>query len=175
MDASNRARFVIPVTVDLASGEWSIVPGSDRPLMEDGTFALYASSTEPTTGQILAFDHIDVRVQRPVVTGQVSYAANATPPPADAILSVRVVGMPVNPAEQQTVLSEQSFAAGDQAPISFALPYDPSFVDEGRLYLLEAEVRDASGAVLYTSTQPIPVITQGAPTEGLEVIVEPVS
>jgi uncharacterized lipoprotein YbaY len=174
MDAGNRARFVIPVSVDLTTGRWSIVPGSGQPLTEDGIFALYASATEPTTGQILAFDRINVHIQRPLVTGEVNFAANATPP-ADAIIALRVVGMPVNPAEQQTILSTQSFVAGDQLPVPFALPYDPGFVDEGRLYLLEAEVRDASGNVIFTSTQPIPVITQGAPTEGIEVIVAPVS
>lgn len=173
LDAGNRVRFVIPVTVDLATGRWVIIPSSSRPFTEDGTFTILAGATEPSTGEIIASDRINLRIQRPAVTGQVVISSNVAPP-TNTTLSLSIVGMPVNSSQQQETLTQQTLVVGTQMTVPFALPYDPALVDPSRLYLLAAEIDDANGNALYTSRQPIAVITQGAPTAGIEVTVEPV-
>jgi putative lipoprotein len=63
---------------------------------------------------------------------------------------------------------------GRQVPISFVLPYDPTKIDQTHRYAVRATIKDGD-QLLFTSTQVYPVITNGSPTRGVEIIVEPVA
>src|SRR5690606_9941544 len=96
LDAGGQIRSVLPVPVDPGTGFWSIVPGGSLRFEEDGVLNLFAVVTEPTAGQILAIDKIEVRVQRPIVTGEVLVPQDVALPP-DAALTVRIVSAPDAP------------------------------------------------------------------------------
>lgn len=53
--------------------------------------------------------------------------------------------------------------------IAFAAPFDPASIDEGATYTLSARVMDQSGDLLFVNDTSIPVLTNGAPTDGVEV------
>jgi putative lipoprotein len=59
--------------------------------------------------------------------------------------------------------------------ISFEAVYDASAVDEGATYSLNARIVDAAGDLLFVNDMAIPVITAGAPVEGVDVPVVAVS
>jgi uncharacterized lipoprotein YbaY len=58
--------------------------------------------------------------------------------------------------------------AGMHQAIDFDLPYDPTRIDPARAYVISAEVIDGDETIA-VSKEPGAVITQGAPTSGLEL------
>jgi len=76
------------------------------------------------------------------------------------------------PAE---VISTQTIEAnGQQVPFAYELKYDPAKIDPAHRYSVRATIKDG-GKLLFTSTKITPVITNGAPTSNVEIIVEPVA
>lgn len=105
-----------------------------------------------------------------VLNGTVTYADRIDLPPG-AVVRVRVEDVSVADAPA-TVVAEHEFQATQQVP--FALAYNPARVDVGHRYAVRAEIRDASGQLLWTTTTDTPVFTRGAPIDGVEVVVEAV-
>jgi putative lipoprotein len=64
-------------------------------------------------------------------------------------------------------------ADGKQVPIPFAVAYDPGAINERLTYSVSAIIEE-NGKVTWRSTQAYPVITRGAPTAGVEIMVEQV-
>ena len=59
-----------------------------------------------------------------------------------------------------------------QAPVSFALTYDPASLDPSRSYVLSARITDR-GELRFVTTSPVPLPTAGdAPP--VEIVVGPV-
>jgi heat shock protein HslJ len=109
------------------------------------------------------------------VTGAVTYLVRMALPD-DAVVTVSIHNAQLADAPpEMTLLGEQVIAtAGSQVPIPFAVEYDPAAVQEGALYSIGARINDAAGNLLFVSTTVNPVITQGNPTENVEILVEPV-
>ena len=74
-----------------------------------------------------------------------------------------------------TLLGEQVIpTAGQQVPVPYAVGYNTADVKEGQMYGIGARINDGAGKLLFVSTTMIPVITNGAPTTDVEIIVDPV-
>lgn len=104
------------------------------------------------------------------VTGTVGKLDRSALPPT-AVVTVRLQDTSradapaVNIAEQVIPLN------GQQLPVPFTLSYDPAKIDQRFTYTVRATIEDG-GRLLYTSTQAYPVITRGAPTNGVEIMVQ---
>jgi heat shock protein HslJ len=109
------------------------------------------------------------------VTGAVTYLVR-TALPEDAVVTVSIHNKQLADAPPaMTLLGEQVIATeGSQVPIAYAVEYDPAAVQEGALYAIGARINDSAGTLLFVSTTVNPVITQGNPTENVEILVEPV-
>ncbi len=59
-------------------------------------------------------------------------------------------------------------------PFPYELKYNPAKIDPRNTYAVRATIKDGD-QLLFTSTQRYPVITNGAPTSNVEIIVEPVA
>ena len=94
--------------------------------------------------------------------------------PEGAVVTVRVEDVSLADAPS-AVLAEQIIRPVREFPIVFSLSYAPARVDVRRRYAVRATVRDAAGALLWTTTTTTPVFTQGAPIDGVEVPVERVA
>ena len=105
------------------------------------------------------------------VSGAVVYRERmALPPNATIIVRLLEVTQADAPAE---LLAEQIVApSGRQVPIPFELRYSSERVDPGHSYAVRAEIRDADGRLLFATTEHHAVITAGAPTEGVDVLVQ---
>jgi len=57
---------------------------------------------------------------------------------------------------------------GAQVPVPFALAYPASAIDELTAYALRAELV-VEDRVAFTTTDPVPVLTQGNPASGIEI------
>lgn len=103
------------------------------------------------------------------VSGTLTYLQRiALPPGAVANVQIQDISRADAPAE---VMGEQNIPMdGKSVPVAFAVPYDPSKIQEGNRYSLRAEIRDAAGKLLFTTDQVNSVITGGNPTSGIELI-----
>ena len=73
-----------------------------------------------------------------------------------------------------TVLGEQIITNPGQVPIPFEIAYDPASIDPRFTYAVQARIT-ADGQLLFISDTVTPVITRGAPTSDVEIVVVPVS
>jgi uncharacterized lipoprotein YbaY len=104
-----------------------------------------------------------------VLSGTVTYMVRSALPD-DAQIEVRLVAAD---APDNTV-NETSFSNdGQQQPLPFEVEYDPEDIDESQAYGLVATI-EIEGNVAFQSAAPVPVLTQGAPSDNVEVPVEPV-
>jgi putative lipoprotein len=109
----------------------------------------------------------------PVVTGTVTYLVRSALPPT-AVIEVVLQDVSKMDAPAVTISSQRIEANGRQVPFPYILKYDPAQIDEKNTYAVRATIKD-SDRLLFTSTAANPVITKGAPTRGVEIIVEPVA
>lgn len=59
-----------------------------------------------------------------------------------------------------------------QVPFAFSVSYDPQRVQPRSRYSLRAMLHDASGQLAWTTTQAYLVLSDGAPTTGLELLLQ---
>jgi heat shock protein HslJ len=110
-----------------------------------------------------------------LVTGTVTYLVRMALP-EDAMVEVSIHNRQLADAPpEMTLLGMQAFLTeGQQVPIPYEVFYSPEDVMEGAMYSIGATIRDGAGNLLFVSTTAIPVITNGNPTENVEILVQPV-
>ena len=108
-----------------------------------------------------------------VVTGEVAKRyRNAVPPEAIVTVELRDVSVVDGPA---TILSSDVIELdGSQLPLPYELSFDPDDIDGRFTYTVFRRI-EASGSLIYISDTAYPVITNGGPTEAVEVVVVPTS
>ena len=106
------------------------------------------------------------------VTGTVTYRQRIALPP-EAVLTVRIEDVSKADAPAEVVGEQVIKTEGAQVPIPFAVPYDPSKIIENHRYSLRVRIEDGSGRLLFINDTNVPVITNGNPTEDIEVVAIP--
>lgn len=87
--------------------------------------------------------------------------------PAGAVVDVRLLDMGADPF---AIVSEQQITtAGEQVPIPFLLTYDPAAIDPVGVYAVSARIL-IDGAPAFVATEPTPVLSAGAVSTGLEIV-----
>ena len=105
------------------------------------------------------------------VTGNVLYLDRSALDP-NAVIEVDLLQTSADGAD--TIIATMSVnAEGRQVPIPFELSYDPAQIDPSQTYLVMARIL-VGDQPTYASQTGVPVITNGAPTENVEVLVGPV-
>ncbi len=102
------------------------------------------------------------------LTGTVTYLPRIALPP-DAAVVVRLLDVSRADAPAQTLAEETLATDGDQVPFPFTLRYDPAQVQPRHRYAVRAEIRDSMGDLLWTTDTTHPVLTNGAPSDNVEV------
>ncbi|MGI9175589.1 MAG: YbaY family lipoprotein [Rhodothermales bacterium] len=103
------------------------------------------------------------------VTGTVLYRERVALAP-DAVVRVRLEE--VDHANSSAVAEETIRPDGRQVPLPFSLAYDPTDIEADARYEVRAEIRGSDGAKRWTTDVPFPVLTQDAPSEEVEVILQ---
>jgi heat shock protein HslJ len=108
-----------------------------------------------------------------MVTGNVTYLERIALVPGSAV-RVKIADVSIADAPA-TVIGEQVIVTEDQqVPIPYAVSYDPSVILANHTYRVAARIEDPAGKLIFISDTEIPVITKGAPTTDVEVLVVPV-
>jgi heat shock protein HslJ len=111
--------------------------------------------------------------QTAAVTGTVTYMQRIALA-AGSVITVRVQDTSRADAPAVTIGEQVITTTGQQVPIPYEVTYDPKTIDQRFTYTVRATINDPSGRMIFTSTTSIPVITRGAPTSGVEIVVQPV-
>ena len=101
------------------------------------------------------------------LTGEVTYRERMALP-ADAVVSVRLFDPGAASVEAGT-LGEEVIGDPGQVPIPFSVTYYESDVDPDGAYVVEAEITSGD-ETLFTTPAPVPVLTDGHPTEDVELV-----
>ena len=107
------------------------------------------------------------------VTGRVTYQVRSELPPT-AVIEVVLQDVSRADAPAETINTQRIVANGKQVPFPYLVRYNPNMIDPRNTYAVRATIKDGD-KLLFTSTQHIPVITNGAPTSNVEIVVEPVA
>lgn len=108
------------------------------------------------------------------VTGTVTYLQRIALPEG-ALVKVTLADTSKADAAE-VVLGEQEIkTTGKSVPFPFEISYNPADIVENHTYSLRATIVDGAGGLLFASDTAILVITNGAPTAGIEIIVKPVA
>ena len=106
------------------------------------------------------------------VTGTVTYRQRMALPPT-AVVAVRLLDVSRQDTAAGVIAEDRISTEGKQVPIPYDLAYDPTKIQQRNRYVVRAEIRDGD-RLLFTTDTSYPVITQGNPTTGVEVVVVPV-
>ena len=92
--------------------------------------------------------------------------------PDDAVVSVQIYNAQL--ADATEVLGEQVIeTGGQQVPIPYEVAYNPEDINENMMYSVSARIEDGEGNLLFISDTVTPVITNGNPTEDVEIMTIP--
>jgi uncharacterized lipoprotein YbaY len=154
------------------------LPGAQAPKV-DATAAVTGTATmtqtttldvsPPMTGTLTA----EPTPAMTAITGQVTYRQRIALAP-DAIVEVVLLDASRADAPAVTLGSQTIEARGAQVPVPFSVEYDLSQIDPAGLYTMRATIKEG-GKLTWTSADMIPVITRGAPTDQIEIMVQPAS
>jgi putative lipoprotein len=103
-----------------------------------------------------------------MVTGVVTLPEGAVVPEG-ALWTVQL--QDTSRADAEAVVIDEADGVVDPAStdIPFEIAYDAATILDTNTYTLQARLEDASGTLLYVNDTAIPVLTGGAPSEGLIV------
>ena len=137
-------------------------------------------TTEPTVNVAIAHSGqqtiiIDNAQQQTssAITGTVSYLPRIALPP-NAAVEVSLVDVSRADAPAITLASTQVVSGGRQVPIPFELLYDAGQIDSRFAYAVQSRIT-VDGDLQFINTTRFPVITNGSPTEGVAIQVDPVA
>jgi putative lipoprotein len=103
-----------------------------------------------------------------VVRGTATYTGDLAVPP-DATLKIEMVDV-TRQDVPPSVIAEQLIQGPGNPPIAFEVNLNPQEIDANHTYFLVASISDANGELLYASTQPYPLFTQGNSSQGVELV-----
>lgn len=101
------------------------------------------------------------------VSGTVTNAdAENIPEGATASIKIEDTSLADAPAK---VMGEQIIENPEQFPFAYSVSYDPDEIVDNHTYTMRARIESAAGELLFINDTAIPVITNGNPTEGVEI------
>ncbi|BCX04879.1 MAG: hypothetical protein KatS3mg053_2817 [Candidatus Roseilinea sp.] len=107
-----------------------------------------------------------------VLTGTVTYRPRIALPP-NAVIEVQLADIAIADAPAKIIASQTITAGGAQVPIPFELKYDPAAIQPRGRYSVAARITE-DGKLTWISTKIITVLAPGAPSSGVEIVVEQV-
>lgn len=108
-----------------------------------------------------------------VLTGTVTYLPRIALPP-NAVIEVQLADIAIADAPAKIIASQTITAGGAQVPIPFELKYDPATIQPRGRYSVAARITE-DGKLTWISTKITTVLAPGAPSTGVEIVVEQVA
>ncbi|QYK50345.1 MAG: YbaY family lipoprotein [Anaerolineales bacterium] len=107
------------------------------------------------------------------ISGIVTYRQRIALPPG-AQVTVQLADISLADA-QAVVLGSTTFTTESQVPLPFTVEYDSADIQANHTYALQAEIRDSEGKVLFRNATAFLVLTNGNPSDDVEIMLDMVS
>lgn len=143
--------------------------GARRVVVTGDRLALATSGGPQLTFQAMPSETTDA-----TLSGTVTYRPRIALPP-NAVLSVKLLDVSLADAPSVMLAETRVGTDGDQVPLPFPLDYDSADIEARHRYVIRAEIFDASGVLLWTTDTAYPVLTNGAPTDDVEIVLAQVT
>jgi putative lipoprotein len=104
------------------------------------------------------------------LNGTLTYRQRIAVPP-DTEATVRLVDVSRADAPATVIAQTRFKTEGRQVPFPFRLEYDPARIDPRMRYAVSGELR-AGGRILFLNTTRHSVLTHGAPSDNVEILLE---
>ena len=101
------------------------------------------------------------------VSGEITFQGGSGIPD-DATISVQIQDTSLADAPAD-VIGEQVIDDAGDFPVSYEVSYDPDQIVDNHTYTMSARITGSDGSLLYINDTSIPVITNGNPTEDVEI------
>lgn len=134
-----------------------------------GDRLVLTSADGPLTFRALPSETADA-----TLTGTVTYRPRIALPP-NAVLSVKLLDVSRADAPSVTLAETRVGTDGAQVPLPFSLDYDADDIQPRNRYVVRAEIFDADGVLLWTTDTAYPVLTNGAPTDDVQIVLAQVT
>jgi uncharacterized lipoprotein YbaY len=105
------------------------------------------------------------------LTGRITYGARQALP-AGAVIEARLLDVSRADAAAETLARVEIVTRGEQVPVPFTLRYDAARIESSRRYTVQVTIA-IDGRVRFRTTKAHGVLTGGAPSTDVEVVVEP--
>ena len=102
------------------------------------------------------------------VSGTIILPEGATVPEG-ATINIQVQDTSLADVAATTMGEQVIDGDGQTGDIEFEIEYDPDEIVDGHTYTMRARIEDEDGSLLFINDTSIPVITNGNPTEDVEV------
>ncbi|MFN8473678.1 MAG: YbaY family lipoprotein [Anaerolineae bacterium] len=159
---------------------WFITPVAYTPPASSGPIKVEVFDVDAATGNVAVTTSVSLQYGGAAGGGSATSAAvtgtvgkldrRALAPTAVLEVSLQDVSLADAPAK---VIGTQTLENFGQLPVDFSVSYNPADIQDNHRYSVRATIKE-DGKLTYTSTQSYPVITMGAPTSGIEIMVQPV-
>lgn len=126
--------------------------------MDSGTMTFAPASTSASNAS--------VTTTTATITGTVSYLQRL------ALLPGAIIEIQLQDSTGGVIASHTMTTTGENVPIGFTLTYDPAQIDAQGTYGLVAAI-SLNGEVRWINADPVAVLTNGAPTNAVEIMVQP--
>ena len=125
-------------------------------------------------GDQLTFQSMPSPSSDATLSGTVTYRQRIALPP-NAVLSVKLLDVSRADAPSVTLAETRVGTDGGQVPLAFSLDYDSADVEARNRYVVRAEIFDAQGVLMWTTDTAYRVLTQGAPSDDVEIVLAQVT
>ena len=95
--------------------------------------------------------------------------------PDGANIQVQIQDVSVADAPAKVIGEQTIDGSGKSLPVPYEVSYDASEIDDRFSYSMSVRIEDADGSLIYISDTNTPVITNGNPTENVDINVVPVN
>ena len=104
------------------------------------------------------------------VTGVIAHSHRMNLP-AGYVVIVEIDDTTKADAPGKKIAEQVIKSQGEELPIPFEIVYDRGKINTNHTYSVSVKIEDSAGKILYTNNTSVPVITNGNPTQNIDVIV----
>jgi uncharacterized lipoprotein YbaY len=137
----------------------------------EGETLVLTHSVDPSEMNFVPVDAAVSIETSALLTGTVTYRQRIALPSA-SVIEVQLQDVSKADAPAKIIASQTITTTGENVPVPFSLPYDPSEINESLSYALTVHIT-IDGQLRWINTDSYAVLTSGAPKSGVEVVVKP--
>jgi putative lipoprotein len=104
------------------------------------------------------------------ITGVITHTHRMTIP-IGYVVTIQIEDTTKADATGKKIAEQVIKSQGEAIPMPFEVVYDPGKINPNHTYSVHVKIEDSAGKMLFTNNISVPVITNGNPTQNIDVVV----